>query len=483
MADLEYGTDGRTQILMLGGGFGGLYAALEWEKLLKRQPQLRERVDVTLIARDNFFLFTPMLHEVAASDLDPTHIVNPMHKLLKHVNFFCGEVEHIDLANRSVRVSHGMPQSGLGSGARHAHLFDYHHLVLGMGSVTNFGSVPGVEKHALTMRTLGDAIALRERLIDSLETANADCFAQMRKPLLTFVVAGGGFSGVETAGALNGFLRDAVKHYPHLNHNSVRVVVVHAGQRVLPELGVKLGEYATSKLREHGVEVMLGVRVAGVEAGCVLLSDGTRIEANTLVWTVGNAANPLLETLPCQIERGRICVNENLEVEQWPGVWALGDGALSLDENGQAYAPTAQHALRQGKVVAHNILASLRGETKKPFRFKTLGQLATIGRRSGVASVMGLQFSGFLAWWMWRTIYLAKLPRLEKKVRVVLDWTLDLFFSKDLVQLSTSSGQVTGSTLNNDSLVGNSLTNQVNASKTPIVAEPIQDLQSASATA
>jgi NADH dehydrogenase len=443
MSDLEYGSDARAQILILGGGFGGLYAALEWEKRLK-QPHVRERVQVTLVSRDNFFLFTPMLHEVAASDLDPSHIVNPLHKLLSRVDFFCGDVEAINLPGKCVRVSHGAPSSG----RRHAHTLTYDHLVLGMGSVASFGGVPGVEERALTMRSLGDATALRSRLIESLEIANADCFAQMRLPLLTFVVAGGGFSGVETVGAINDFLHDAIKSYPHLSAVKLRVVLVHSGPRVLPELSKKLGEYAARKLEQHGIEVRLNTRVASAEDDCVTLSDGTRIAAHTLVWTVGNAANPLLGGLPCATERGRVCVDEHLQSLESPGVWALGDGAYALDKNGKPYPSTAQHALRQGKVVAFNIAASLNGETKMPFRFKALGQIATIGRRTGVAQVFGWQFSGFVAWWMWRTIYLAKLPRLEKKVRVALDWTLDLFFSKDLVQHSSPTARALGQTMN-----------------------------------
>jgi hypothetical protein len=248
--------------------------------------------------------------------------------LLKNVDFFCGDVDEIDLPNRRVRVSHGAPRQD----ARHSHLLSYDHLILAMGSVASFGTTPGVEEHALTMRTLGDAVTLRNRLIESLEVADSDCFAQMRAPLLTFVIAGGGFSGVETAGAINDFLRDAIKSYRHLSVEKLRVVLVHSGERVLPELGEKLGEYATQKLREHGVEVLLQRRVASADAKCVTLSDGTSIPAHTLIWTVGNAANPLLGGLPCPCERGRVRVDENLEVLEWPGVWALGDGAHALDE-------------------------------------------------------------------------------------------------------------------------------------------------------
>ena len=442
MTEPKTGCQGAKEILILGGGFGGVYAAMELEHLLESELQNGD-VHVTLVSHDNYFLFTPLLHEVAASDLDASHIVNPLHKLLKQVDFFCGEVDDIDLPNRSVRVSHGAP----GAKERHSHELPYDHLILAMGSVASFQDVPGVEERALTMRTLGDAVALRSRMIETLEVADSECFAAMRAPLLTFVVAGGGFSGVETAGAVNDFLRDAIKCYPHLSTKNLRVVVVHSGKHVLPELGEKLGEYATEKLREHGVEVLLGTRVASVDDELITLNDGSVIPAHNLIWTVGNAINPLLGDLPCATTKGRVCVNENLEVSEWPGVWVLGDAAYAIDPNtDEPYPATAQHALRQGKVVAGNIVASLRGGKKKPFRFKTLGQLATIGRRAGVASVFGVQFSGFLAWFMWRTIYLSKLPRFEKKLRVALDWTMDLFFSKDLVQLSTPIARPTKTT-------------------------------------
>ena len=428
---------GAKEILILGGGFGGVYAAMELEKLLAYELEHGD-IHVTLVCRDNFFLFTPMLHEVAASDLDASHIVSPLHKLLKRVDFFCGDIDEIDLPHRSVRVSHHLP----GGEERHSHDLPYDHLILALGSVASFHGTPGASERALTMRTLGDAVALRNRLIESLEVADSECFAAMRTPLLSFVIAGGGFSGVETAGAVNNFLRDAIKCYPHLTTRNLRVTVVHSGKHVLPELGEKLGQYATKKLREHGVTVLLEARVSSADAHSVTLEDGTVLPAQTLIWTVGNAINPLLGELPCAATKGRVCVNENLEVPEWPGVWVLGDAAYAIDPNtNEPYPATAQHALRQGKVVAQNIVASLRGDKKKPFRFKTLGQLATIGRRSGVASVMGVQFSGFPAWFMWRTIYLMKLPRFEKKLRVALDWTLDLFFSKDLVQFSTPTAR------------------------------------------
>jgi NADH dehydrogenase len=418
---------GRTRILILGGGFGGLYTAMHLEKILTAESD----IEVTLINRENFFLFTPLLHEVAASDLDLTHIVNPIRKLLRRVTFFHGDVQEIDLRARRVTVTHG-------SDGPHPHQLEFDHLVIALGSVTNFYSLPGLQERALTMKSLGDAIYFRNRLIENLEEADFECCPEERERLLTFVVAGAGFAGVETIAAVNDFLREAVAFYPHLREDLLRLVLVEFGSRMLPELGEGLGSYAQKKLAQRNVEIRLNTKVTGFSASGVELSDGTVIKTNTLVWTAGTSPNPLLETLPCKKERGRICVNEYLEVPDWSGVWALGDCALIPDrETGKPYPPTAQHALREAKTVAHNIAAAIRSGRKKPFVFSTIAQLAAIGRRTGVANIMGINFSGFIAWLLWRAIYLSKLPRFEKKLRVLLDWTLDLLFSKDLVQFKT----------------------------------------------
>jgi len=415
------------QILILGGGFGGLYAALELENTLARDPD----VEITFVNRDNFFLFTPMLHEVAASDLDLAHIANPIRKLLKRVKFFHGDVEAIDLPARRVTVSHGTPDY-------HTHELAYDHVVIALGSITNFFNLPGLAERALTMKSLGDAIHLRNRLIAHLEQGDSECAVASRESLLTFVVAGGGFAGVETIASMNDFLREALRHYPHLTDENIRVVLVHPGEYILPELGEELGRYAQEKLAERGVEIRTGTRITGLYDQGVELSDGTMLETSTLVWTAGTSPNPILSTLPCAKERGRVVVNEYLEVPDWPGVWALGDCAMVPDlTTGQACPPTAQHALREGKALARNLTAAIRGGEKRPFRFEAIGQLASIGRRTGVARIKGYKFSGFVAWWLWRTIYLAKLPRFEKKLRVALDWTLDLLFAKDLVQFMT----------------------------------------------
>ncbi|NOT23261.1 MAG: NAD(P)/FAD-dependent oxidoreductase [Nitrospiraceae bacterium] len=418
--------DRKPRILILGGGFGGMYVALEFERALAQGADL----DVTLVNRDNFFLFTPMLHEVAASDLDITNIVSPVRKLLRRVTFFHGAVESIDLINKRVGLSHGHEE--------HCHSLTYDHLVLALGSTTNFFNLPGLAERAITMKSLDDAIFLRNRLIANLEEADFECSPSTRAPLLNFVVAGGGFAGVETIAGINDFLREAVRFYPHLREDMLRVILVHPGKAILPELGEKLGAYAQRKLVDRHVEIHSNCKVTAVTDRDLTLSDGTKVETNTLVWTAGTRPNSLLDTLPCRKERGRVLVNEYLEVPEWPGVWSLGDCAVVPDrKTGKSHPPTAQHALREGKVAARNILATIRGEQKKPFLFSTLGLLAPIGKRSGVANILGVNFSGFIAWWLWRTIYLTKLPRFEKKLRVVLDWTLDLLFSKDLVQFTT----------------------------------------------
>jgi NADH dehydrogenase len=418
--------DKKTKILILGSGFGGLYTALNLDKTLARDKD----IEITLINRENFFLFTPMLHEVAASDLDITHIVSPVRKLLKRVKIFNGDVESIDLESKVVSVSHGKEH--------HHHDLEYDHLVLSLGSITNFYGNRGLEENALTMKSLGDAIYLRNHMISNLEEADFECCPKIREPLINFVVAGGGFAGVETIAAMNDFLREAIRFYPNLTEDMLRVVLVHAGDSILPELSQKLGKYAETKLKERGVEIHLNTKVADINCNLVTLSDGTEIVSNTMVWTAGTAPNPILDSLPCDKDRGRICADEYMRVGRYDGVWAVGDCSSIIDgKTGKPHPPTAQHAIRQGKVLAHNIQVSIRGGKLRPFVFETIGQLAALGRRTGVAQIFGYNFSGFIAWWLWRTIYLMKLPRFEKKLRVALDWTLDLIFSKDPVQFLT----------------------------------------------
>jgi NADH dehydrogenase len=412
-----------TRIVILGGGFGGVYTALRLERRLPRDGS----IELTLVNRDNFFLFTPMLHEVAASDLDLTHIVSPIRTLLTKTRLFTGDVTGIDLDARRITVAHGSPH--------HEHVLEYDHLVLALGATTNYYGLPGLEAHALGMKSLADAIQVRNRLIAHLEEADAECSVDARRPLLTFVVAGGGFAGVETVAGINDFVREALTCYARLGEASIRMVLVHGGAELLPELGDRLGAYARTKLAGRGVEVHTNVHVTGVTEREVRLSNGMTIASRFVVWTAGTAPHPLLAGLPVPLDRGRVVVDEAMRVAGRPGVWALGDCAVIPNPStGKPHPPTAQHAIREGRVLADNILAAIAGRPARPFRFSTIGQLAAIGRRTGVARVFGITFSGFPAWWLWRTVYLLKLPRFDRKVRVALDWTLDLFFRKDLVQ-------------------------------------------------
>jgi NADH:ubiquinone reductase (H+-translocating) len=412
----------KKRIVILGGGFGGVYAAIHLEKLLAREGA----VEICLVSHDNFFLFTPMLHEIAASDLEITNIVNPLRKLLRKVEVLVGDVNQIDLPNKRVLISHGY--------RKHSLQIDYDHLVIALGSITNFYGIPGLAELAFAMKSLPDAIQLRTQIIRHLEEANSECNSADRQSLLTFMVAGGGFAGVETVAALNDFVREALSFYPNLCEGMLRVLLVHSGPVILPELGEALGRYTQKVLGGRGVEIRLNTRVKSMTEDDVSLAHHIPIPCRTLVWTAGTVPSPLISSLPCAKERGRIVVNQFLQVPDWPNVWAVGDCAFVPDirKPGRSHPPTAQHAIREGKVVAQNIAAAFVGCPRKSFSYQTIGLLASIGRRTGVARIFGFNFSGFFAWWMWRTIYLSKLPGLDKKVRVAFDWTLDLLFPKDV---------------------------------------------------
>jgi len=416
----------KTKIVIAGGGFAGLSAAMYLDKTLAR----REEVEVTLISRENFILFTPMLHEVAAGDLYPGDIVNPLRRILRHVKFVEAEVQAIDLSARRVHC--------LGGVARLEIEFEFDHLLLTLGSETNFFDLPGVSEWAVTMKSMSDAALLRNRMVALLEEASLQKDEAARQRLLTFVTAGGGFAGAETTGAINDFVREAVRYYPELDEELIRVAVIHPGDFLLPELGEELGNYAERKLRERRVDVIKGVRVASYDGSLVKLTDGKSIPASTLIWTAGVKPSPVIAPLPCQKEHGRLLVSEYLAVTGVPGLWAAGDcAAVPILNTEKFHPPTAQHGLREGLVAAKNIAALVLDRPLKSFRFTTLGQLATIGRRTGVAMVFGVKFSGFVAWAFWRAVYLMKLPRLPKKLRVMVGWTLDLFFSREIEQTIT----------------------------------------------
>src|SRR4051794_1657359 len=415
-----------TRIVIAGGGFAGLYAAMHFDKRLAR----RADVEVTLISRENFILFTPMLHEVAAGDLYPGDIVNPLRRILRHVKVVEADVCTVDLTGRIIGCRGGIAERELN--------FEFDHLLLTLGSETHFFNMDGVRDWSVTMKSLIDAALLRNRMVALLEEASWLSDDATRRQLLTFVTAGGGFSGVETTGAVNDFLRETVRYYPSLNEEFIRVIVIHPGDFLLPELGQELGDYAERKLRERKVDVIKGVRVANYDGARVTLSDGNTIAASTLIWTAGVKTSPVIASLPCEKERGRLLVSEYLAVTGVPGLWAAGDcAAVPGFYTDKVHSPTAQHGLRGGVTVATNIEATILDRPLKAFRYKMLGQLASIGHRTGVAMVFGIKFSGFIAWWFWRSVYLMKLPRLAKKLRVMASWTLDLFFGQEIEQMIT----------------------------------------------
>ncbi|MFN8523756.1 MAG: NAD(P)/FAD-dependent oxidoreductase [Chloroflexota bacterium] len=415
------------RVLILGGGFAGLNTALKLEKLLAR----RADVQITLVNRDNYALFTPMLSEVAGGGIEPRHIVNPIRRFLKRTEFREGVVRGIDLQLQAVHLEHPQSHEPMSLG--------YDRLVVALGSVTNYRNLPGVADNAFALKTMADAQTVRDHVLSVLEQAELIEDPEERRCLLTFVIAGGGFSGAELCGAMESYIDRALRFYPSISLNEVRVLLVHPGPRLLPEVGPELAEYARKNLEERGVEVRLSTKVSQATNHSVTIGDGEEILTHTLVWTAGTSPCPVLDGVGCtRDQRGALVVNEYLEVPEYPGVFALGDCASIPDRRtGKAYPPTAQHAIREAAVAAHNVAASLGVGERKPFVFDTIGQLAVLGHNTAVAEIKRWRFSGFLAFWMWRTVYWLKLPSLERRVRVAVDWTMDLLFPPDTVQLGT----------------------------------------------
>ena len=412
------------RIVILGGGFGGVAAAQRLEKFILRDPV----IETTLISQSNYLLFTPMLAEVAASSLEAQHISAPVRASCPHTRFLRAAVNVIDTEAQTVTVQIGrdIPNQTI----------PYDHLVLALGSVPNFYGLPGMAEHAFSLKTLEDATRLRNHVIALLERADVEPDSAERQRQLTFVVAGAGFAGTEMIAELFDLAHSVIRYYPGINPDELRFVLVHSRNRILPELSQELADYSLRKLQARGIEFVLEARVSGATADSVQLQDGRSIPTYTIVWTAGNQPNPLLQSLPCERNRrGAVITQDTMQATGFDNIWAIGDCAQIPDayHDGRFYPPTAQHALREGKVVADNIWAVLRGQAPKPFRFQTIGLLVALGHRTGAAEIMGRRFSGLLAWLMWRSIYLSKLPGLEKKVRVILDWTLDLFFPRDIV--------------------------------------------------
>jgi len=420
---------GPARILILGGGFGGVYTALTLGKLLKAELD-RGLVELGLVNRDNYIVFQPMLPEVISGSIGIIDTITPIRRLCPRTNLYTRMIEGIDLKRRRVTAAAGFGSQQL--------YMEYDHLVIALGNVTSFAGQPGLAEHALPFKYLGDALALRNHAIHVLEEADIERDPEIRRSLLTFVVAGGGFSGVEAVAELNDFVRAAAKSFRNVMPEEIKVILLHAGPLILPELPESLAGFAQRLLMKRGVEIRLNTRLYGATGDAALLEGGARIATRTLVSTVPSGPNPLVAMLPCRKERGRMVTDAHLELPDDAGVWAVGDCALIIDsQTGQPSPPTAQHAIREARCVANNIVASLRGTPKRSFAFKALGKMGALGHRSAVAEVFGVKLSGLLAWWLWRTIYLMKLPGLDRKIRVAVDWTLDLLLPGDIVQLRT----------------------------------------------
>ena len=417
------------KIVVLGGGFAGV----ECVKQLQRGLSSNSDTEIVMISEDNFLLFTPMLPQVASGTIQTRNIVMPIRTILKKARFYEGRVKNIDPAARRVSVW-GTPE-------RRGVTLDYDYLVVALGSETNFFGMSDLEANAFQMKTLNDAVSVRNRVIDMLEQADNETDAEVKRSLLTFVVVGGGFAGIETAGELNDLLADALKHYPGVRSGEVKVLVLEALPAILPGFSEKLAAFAQNRMVREGIRIMLRTAVTGFDGNEVATKDletghTGRLYTKTLIWTAGVTPVNTIKRSIFKTERGKMVVDEYLEAEGYRGVFAAGDCALSVDPaTGRPYAPTAQLAEAQAKSVAANLNAAINGREMKKFSYSPRGQMAIIGKRAGIASVFGLNIQGIIAWMLWRNIYLSKVPTFSKRVRVVLDWIEDTIFDRDIARL------------------------------------------------
>jgi NADH dehydrogenase len=365
---------------------------------------------------------------VISSSIGLLDAISPIRRLCPRTRLYVRDVDSVDLANRVVRLTPAFRPRKLE--------LPYDYLVIALGSTDDFSRIPGLADHALPFRNLGDALRLRNAALRALEEADNETDPDFRRVLLTFVVAGGGFSGVEVMAELNDFLRAAHRNFHTIRQEEIRCVLVHSGDRILPEITPKLASYAQKLLTKRGVILKLNARLAAASADSAVLSTGDTIATRTVVSTVPAGPVPLVQSLECEKQRGKLATNPMLELKGYEGqVWALGDCAAIQLEDGSTPPPTAQHATREARTAASNVAAALRGHSQTAFAFRGLGKMGSLGHHSAVAEVLGFCFSGFFAWFLWRTIYLMKLPSLNRKLRVALDWLTALLFPPELVQL------------------------------------------------
>ena len=425
----------RKKIVVLGGGYGGVECTRKLEEYFKNEDD----VEIILISEDNFLLFTPMLPQVAAGMLATRHIVMPIRTIIKKTTFYEGRVKNIDPYGKIVNL--------WGTDEKRGVSIHYDFLVVSLGSETNFFGMSDVEKHAYTIKNLNDAMTIRNRVIDMLEQAENESNPILRKSLLTFIIVGGGFAGIETAGELMDLLLDASKYYPKIHKDDIHVMVLEALPNILPGFDPKLAGFAHNLLEKHGIEIKLKTAVTsfdGFEIKMKKIVDESKnedpeteaVQTRTVIWTAGVTPVNTIKRSMFKTERGKIIVNDFLEVPDFPGVFAIGDCALFVDPaTKRPFPPTAQLAEAQAKTAAHNLHSLIRNEKMKKFEYQSRGQMAIIGKRNGVASIFGMNISGIWAWALWRNVYLSKIPRWDKRLRVLLDWTIDLFFDRDISRL------------------------------------------------
>ena len=417
------------KILILGGGYAGVGVLNKIQKLF----QDNVNVSISLVSDSNFFLHTPMLAEMATGTIEPRHIATPIRKFCKRARFYQSKVSNIDLGLKTVTIKRT-------SKSAEENQIDYDYLVLATGSKTNFFGNPNIEKYSLTIKSLDDAIKIRNKVISILENADQEQNENKRNDLVTFVVIGGGFSGVETAGEINEFVRESVKkYYRNIPQNSVKVILVASSETIIPEIG-NLGKYAKDALCKAGVTIFTNTKLKDVQEKTAVLETGKEIPYGMLIWAGGNKIDEIISELPTEHHEksGRVIVDGQLRLKNHPEVFALGDCAYIVDSrNGTPYPPTAQHAIRQAETVTENLSSVIRGiDSTSEFLYDTKGSMAKIGKRDGVALLMGQEVHGFTAWFMWKQYYLSTLPTTEKRIRVGLDWFIDLFFPRDITRLS-----------------------------------------------
>ncbi|HKR86418.1 MAG TPA: FAD-dependent oxidoreductase [Terriglobales bacterium] len=420
----------KKRIVILGGGFGGVYVAVYLGKLFSSR-ELRE-IDIILVNRDNYIVFQPLLPEVISGSVKLNHVIAPIRRMAPKARLYTREVESIDPIAQRVTLSPGIRPASIS--------LQYDHLVIAMGTRLDYSKIQGMREHASPFKYLSDALYLRNQLVRVLEEAETEPDPQIRSRLLTFVVAGGGFSGVECIAEMNDFLRDAVRAYPNISEGDLRLILLQRGNRILPEVKESLATFAQELLTKRGVEIRVGVNLKAVSARAVIVEDTATgktetIATRTTVATVPAGPHPLLSSLPFPQDKGRITVGQDTQVDGWANVWAIGDCAAIKQVDGHISPPTAQHALRQAKTCAENIVAAFRGTPKKIFEFTGLGKLGSLGRRSAVAEVLGIRLKGILAWLLWRGIYVTKFPGLDGQFRLLVDWVLDVFLPRDITQL------------------------------------------------